>query len=110
MSGQRPFEELAAPITADPERRARVERIEREMDIAINLGKLREQMQRTQTDVANALSTTQVNVSRIEHREDLHLSTINKYVEALGGRLEIRAVFPEGTVDLIESKRDCDNE
>ncbi len=48
MSGHRPFTELAAPIMADPERRARVESIEREMEMVINLGQLREQMQRTQ--------------------------------------------------------------
>jgi hypothetical protein len=36
----------------------------------------------------------------LEHKEDLYLSTLRDYVEALGGRLEIYAVFPDQTVSL----------
>ena len=35
----------------------------------------------------------QSEVSKIEHRTDVYISTLAEYVEALGGRLEIRAVF-----------------
>ena len=34
--------------------------------------------------------------ARIERRTDLLLSTMRGYVEALGGKLELRAVFPDG--------------
>jgi hypothetical protein len=40
----------------------------------------------------------QSEVSRIEKRNDLHLSTLRGYVEGLGGKLELTAVFPEGEV------------
>lgn len=46
------------------------------------------------------VEVTQANLSRIEHQDDLYLSTLRGYVEALGGRLELRAVFPDQTVDL----------
>jgi hypothetical protein len=36
----------------------------------------------------------------MEKRSDMYLSTLRSYVEAMGGRLDIRAVFPEGEVVL----------
>ena len=39
-------------------------------------------------------------VSRMERQKDYRLSTLQRYVAALGGRLEMRAVFPDDTVDL----------
>jgi transcriptional regulator with XRE-family HTH domain len=53
-----------------------------------------------QREVAETLNVTQANVSRIEHEEDLYLSTLRAYVAALGGDLELRAVFPERTVTI----------
>lgn len=38
---------------------------------------------------------------RIEHEEDLYLSTLRAYVAEMGGRLELRAVFPDGSVEII---------
>jgi len=38
----------------------------------------------------------QGNISRLEKRTDMYLSTLRRYVEAMGGVLEIRAVFPDG--------------
>jgi hypothetical protein len=47
---------------------------------------------------------TQANVSRIEHEEDVYLSTLRGYVEALGGQLELRAVCPgDYDDDVIEA-------
>jgi transcriptional regulator with XRE-family HTH domain len=47
----------------------------------------------TQTKLAETLGVNQSEVSKIEHRTDVYISTLAEYVEALGGRLEIRAVF-----------------
>jgi transcriptional regulator with XRE-family HTH domain len=74
----------------------------RAMRVALALGKLREQRGATQREVADALDVSQSNVSRIEHEDDVYLSTLRGYVEALGGKLEIRAVFPDDQVVLIE--------
>lgn len=48
--------------------------------------------------VAETLGISQGNVSRLEARSDVYLSTLRSYVEALGGRLEIAAVFDDERV------------
>ena len=50
--------------------------------------------------VPNALDVTQGNVSRVESATDLYVSTLARYVEALGGQLELNAVFPDQVVSL----------
>jgi DNA-directed RNA polymerase specialized sigma subunit len=55
----------------------------------------------TQTEVAGRLSITQENVSRLEKREDMHLSTLRKYVEALGGELELLITMPDSLPDSL---------
>ena len=104
MSGHRKFRDLVKHIDADPLRRAAVEAEKRAIEDALALGKLRELREQrgvTQTSVAGALGTSQANVWRIEHEEDTYLSTLSGYVAALGGRLEINAVFPDETIQLI---------
>ena len=60
---------------------------------ALALHELRQARGFTQTQLAAALDTKQSGISRIEHQTDLYLSTLSSYVEALGGRLELRANF-----------------
>ena len=55
----------------------------------------------TQEALAEALDTTQSGVSRLEHQRDLHLSTLLRYVEALGGRVEITAVFDDERLSIV---------
>lgn len=55
----------------------------------------------TQTEVAGRLSITQENVSRLEKRDDMHLSTLRKYVEALGGELELLITMPDSIPDSL---------
>jgi DNA-binding XRE family transcriptional regulator len=104
MSGRKNFrvlrEKLDARLQRDPAARARFEEAHRAMRDALALAGAREDRAVTQQEVARILGVTQANVSRIEREGDLYLSTLRKYVEALGGRLEISAVFPEKTVTL----------
>jgi len=48
----------------------------------------------TQADMAQALGVRQDTISRLEQRSDMLLSTMRRYVEAMGGQLEIVATFP----------------
>jgi len=90
------FDELRQPIAGDPVRSARIDQHEAAM-----LGELRRKLDLTQAVVAERLDVTQANVAQIELREaDVRLSTLSRYVEALGGRLEVRATFPDETVTL----------
>jgi len=52
----------------------------------------------TQVQLAETLGISQGNVSRLETRSDVYLSTLRSYVEALGGHLEIAAVFGDERV------------
>jgi transcriptional regulator with XRE-family HTH domain len=90
------FNQLRKQIDASPARRANVEKHKAAM-----LGELRRQLDLTQVVVADRLDVTQENISQIERGDaDVRLSTLSRYVEALGGRLEIQARFPEETVSL----------
>ncbi len=69
---------------------------EREM----SLRELRQLAGATQVDVAKALGIDQGQLSRFERREDRLLSTLRRYVEALGGELEVVAVVGDKRVPL----------
>ncbi len=62
---------------------------------AMILSELRSERGLTQTELANRLGKSQGNVSELERREDVYLSSLREYVEALGGHLEVSAVFDE---------------
>src|SRR5580698_10483457 len=78
-----------------PERRATVAEYRLAMEDALALGELRESRKVTQVDLAAELGIAQGNVSRMESRSEIYLSTLRSYIEALGGRLEITAVFDD---------------
>src|SRR5271170_1603563 len=62
------------------------------------LQELRQAHQMSQERMAELLHTKQANVSRIERRTDMYISTLRSYIEAMGGQLDIIAKFPDGEV------------
>ena len=64
------------------------------------LYEIREQLDITQEDMAKKLKTKQANVSRTERRKDMKLSTLKRYIEAMGGELDIVAKFPTNEIHL----------
>lgn len=64
------------------------------------LYELREQLHITQEDMAAKLNTKQANISRTERRRDMKLSTLKRYIEAMGGELDIVARFASNEVHL----------
>lgn len=105
MTRTRPFAELAEKVKADPARRQEIETLRRAMRDVLALADLRARQGITQKELAETLGVSQSNISRIEHEEDLYLSTLRDYAEALGGRLEVNVVFPDATVSLLSAKR-----
>lgn len=83
-----------------PERREANRRAAQQMIEAVPLDELREARNITQTHLASLLHITQASVSKMEKRTDMYVSTLRSFVQAMGGELEIRAVFPEGTVRI----------
>lgn len=73
--------------------------VQQELDL-MTLKELREAAGKTQTEVAQLAETTQAQLSRIEARTDHRLSTIRKYVEALGGELKIIAKIDDKEIHL----------
>lgn len=64
------------------------------------LDELRTAREMTQEHLAATLGVKQAAISRMERRTDVYVTTLAKYIEALGGKLEIRAVFAEGDVRI----------
>jgi hypothetical protein len=60
-----------------------------------HLHELRGARHMTQVALAKQLNMVQPSVSRLERQADLYVSTLRRYIEALGGRLEIHAIFPD---------------
>ncbi len=63
---------------------------------------LRKELGLTQTDIATKQGVKQVNISNLEKRNDMHISTLKKYVEAMGCQLEIRIRMPNDRTVKIE--------
>jgi DNA-binding XRE family transcriptional regulator len=94
----RNFRELEAKMP--PEARLRAAVKAKEFIAAMPLQQLRNAREMTQTRLAEVLEMDQGNISKLEKRTDMYLSTLRSYVEAMGGSLEIRAVFPDGEVKI----------
>ena len=92
------FSELRSKMS--PEARAEARRLANEDLKAMPLHELRAARQLTQQQLAQTLDMTQAAVSQLEKRTDIYLSTLENFVEAMGGRLEMYAVFPDGKVKL----------
>ena len=63
---------------------------------------LRQAAEQTQQELAVALGVGQDTISRLEKRSDMLLSTMRRYVEAMGGSLELVAQFPNRPPVVIE--------
>lgn len=95
------FRDLVA-ATMSPESRARAE-ARAQVELAeMRLQELRRARELSQEDLAGQLETDQGNVSRLEQQTDMYISTLRRYVEALGGSLEIVARFPNGDVKISQ--------
>ena len=92
------FRELEAKMS--PESRAHSDDKTQRMIEEMALNELRQAMGITQERLAKALRINQAGVSKIESRSDIFVSTLRKAIEAMGGKLEIRAKFPKGEVKI----------
>ena len=100
----RKFSELTRKMSAKD--RAEIKARSAKLLAELPLERLRSARNLTQTSMAELLGVQQSAVSKIERRSDMYLSTLRSYVAAMGGNLEIQAVFPEGAVriDVLSEK------
>lgn len=97
--GTVPFSELTKDFTEeDRQLGAETKRV---LLIEYDLvAQLRKDQELTQKEVAELMEIRQAAISKIENQEDVLISTLERYVRALGGELEIRAKFPDREVTL----------
>lgn len=70
---------------------------------------LRQAVAQTQNELATALGVGQDTISRLEKRSDMLLSTLRRYVEAMGGKLELVAKFPDRPPLVIDHLNGVDS-
>jgi DNA-binding transcriptional regulator YiaG len=74
----------------------------RELMQEMTLNELRRTRLITQGTLASAMQTSQSEVSKLEQRTDVYVSTLQSYVRALGGELDIVARFPDGCIRISQ--------
>ena len=94
----RKFNELVEKMPAEARERAETKAAKLIAEYALD--ELREARSMTQARLADILGKDQSVISRIEKRTDMYVSTLGEFIRAMGGELEIRAVFPEGSVRI----------
>ena len=72
----------------------------REMRQAMRLADLRKARALTQVTLAETMGLPQGEISKIEHRQDVYLSTLRRFIEAMGGELVLAARFPDGELPI----------
>ena len=105
MSGHRSFDELRART---PEQQERVAAYERSIRAALALRDLRTRSGITQGQLAKRMAVSQEFVSKLERGADPRLSSVTRYVQAMGGDVKIVVALPnQEPVDLaVPPRRD----
>ncbi len=93
---------LRERVMADRLAKAAYDRATTEIELhQMSLAKLRKARRLAQAAVAELMDMQQSEVSRLERRSDLLLSTMRKFIEATGGELVMVARYPEGDVEVV---------
>ncbi|NOT64124.1 MAG: XRE family transcriptional regulator [Acidobacteria bacterium] len=90
------FNTLLAKMS--PENQARVQAGANAMLDELVLQELRKSLNFTQEQVAEAMKLNQGVVSKMEHQSDIYVSTLRKFITAMGGQLKLVASFPDREV------------
>ena len=99
-SENKEFQELSDEVRKEPGAHEEIEAGKAGLRAGLRLGELRQRRKQTQVSLAEVLETSQANVSRMERTSNPYLETLADYVDALGGRLEVIAVFDDEVVPL----------
>jgi len=84
------------------ERLEKIDAMTKNMLAEMPMHELRRARKLSQEQLAGVLDINQGSVSKLERRTDLYISTLRRYVEAMGGELTLQARFPEGEVTITE--------
>jgi transcriptional regulator with XRE-family HTH domain len=98
MTGRHKFSELVENMPS--ERQSRIDAIANELREEMDLTQLRMARQLSQAALGEILHIEQPAVAKIEKRADIYVSTLRRFIEAMGGELEITARFPDHNVRI----------
>lgn len=98
MAGRHSFAELRARMSPESKAASAFEqsRLDEEMDLV----ELRKAMKLSQDELAQTLQIGQGSVAKIEKRADMYVGTLRRFIEAMGGELDIIARFPDHSVKI----------
>lgn len=92
------FRDLRQAMSQEAQARSHAKAME--MMAELPLAELRQARHFSQEQLAAELSVKQPAVAKMEKKADMYISTLRRFIEAMGGQLEIRAHFPEGDVKI----------
>lgn len=95
MPSTRTYKDLHDRVAARPGAAERLAALCQETLAEIGLYELRRSLERSQTDLAAELGISQPAVSQLERGEDVKLSTLRTYLDSLGARLQVFAIFDD---------------
>ena len=98
MAGRSAFSKLRGAMSPESQERAKQKALSlrEEMDLA----ELRKAMRLSQEELASALKIGQASVAKLEKRADMYVSTLRRFIEAMGGELDIVARFPNHDIQI----------
>jgi transcriptional regulator with XRE-family HTH domain len=94
------FSELRSRMT--PEAQARASAKAAALRAEMPLQEIRQARGLSQKMLAEVLKVNQPAIAKMEKRTDAYISTLRSHIEAMGGKLEIIARFPEGSVKITK--------
>lgn len=92
------FRDLRKAMSPDAQTRAHEKALV--MKAELPLAELRQARHFSQEQLATVLRVKQPAVAKIEKKADMYISSLRRFVEAMGGQLEIHAHFPDGDVRI----------
>ncbi len=99
MTTFRTLEEYMATLPSEE-----VQAMQEQADLLVQsykLSQLRQSCEIKQSELAEKMGVSQANISKVENGNDCLLSTLKKYISALGGELNITANMPTGEVRIV---------
>jgi predicted XRE-type DNA-binding protein len=94
----KPFRKLMEQMPAESQER--IAKKAAELMAEMPLYELRQARLLSQEQLANLLHIKQPNISKLEKKTDMYISTLRSFINAMGGELEIIAKFPDGEVKI----------
>lgn len=98
------FRDLLKKMPQD--RRAKIDERKHEILVEITLKELRQAFELTQKQLAETLKINQAAVSKMESQSDMYISTLRRFLEAMGATLKVVAEFPDHEVVIKQFSED----